>query len=54
VGNPDQCIEKLSKLQKELEVTEVICRMQFPNMPQEMAMKSIRLLGETVMPQLKD
>jgi alkanesulfonate monooxygenase SsuD/methylene tetrahydromethanopterin reductase-like flavin-dependent oxidoreductase (luciferase family) len=54
VGNPEQCAEKLSKLQKELEVTEVICRMQFPNMPHEIAMSSIKLLGEKVMPLLKD
>jgi alkanesulfonate monooxygenase SsuD/methylene tetrahydromethanopterin reductase-like flavin-dependent oxidoreductase (luciferase family) len=54
VGNPSQCAEKLARIQRRLGITEVLCRMQFPNMPHRMVMDSIRLLGEKVMPQLQN
>jgi alkanesulfonate monooxygenase SsuD/methylene tetrahydromethanopterin reductase-like flavin-dependent oxidoreductase (luciferase family) len=53
VGTPKECVEKLAKIQDKLGITEVICRMQFPNMPHGMVMDSIKLLGEKVIPQLQ-
>lgn len=53
VGNPKECAEKLARIHDRLGITEVLCRMQFPNMPHHMVMDSIELLGEKVMPLLQ-
>ncbi len=53
VGNPKECAEKLARIQDRLSITEVLCRMQFQNMPHHMVMNSIELLGEKVMPLLQ-
>lgn len=51
VGTPDECRADIDRHARLLGVWHFIFRVQWPGMPQEDAMKQIRLLGrETVAP----
>ena len=39
---------------EELGVNHMICRMQWPGMPQEQVLKQINLLGREVIPRIKE
>jgi alkanesulfonate monooxygenase SsuD/methylene tetrahydromethanopterin reductase-like flavin-dependent oxidoreductase (luciferase family) len=49
IGDPDQCTHEIRRYQ-ELGVETIIMRMQWPGMPQEQALSSIRLMGQEVLP----
>lgn len=50
IGSPQTCAEMLTRHADRLGVDEVICRVQWPGMPQEHVLQSIRLLAEAVVP----
>ncbi|MEE8109995.1 MAG: LLM class flavin-dependent oxidoreductase [bacterium] len=50
VGSPEDVIRECERYSKELGTRHFVFRMQFPGIPHEKVMKSIRLLGEEVMP----
>jgi alkanesulfonate monooxygenase SsuD/methylene tetrahydromethanopterin reductase-like flavin-dependent oxidoreductase (luciferase family) len=50
LGDPEDCIEQIAAYQRDLGVTEMILRLQWPGMPQEKVLRTIRLLGEQVIP----
>ncbi len=50
MGDPDTVIELIDKYRKTLELTEIIFRIHFPDMPHKKVMSAIRLLGERVLP----
>jgi alkanesulfonate monooxygenase SsuD/methylene tetrahydromethanopterin reductase-like flavin-dependent oxidoreductase (luciferase family) len=52
VGTPDECLDKFLKYEA-AGVDQVLCYLNFGYLPQEVVMKSIRLLGEYVIPELK-
>jgi alkanesulfonate monooxygenase SsuD/methylene tetrahydromethanopterin reductase-like flavin-dependent oxidoreductase (luciferase family) len=52
VGTPDECLEKFLKYEA-AGVDQVLCYLNFGYLPQEAVLKSIRLLGEYVIPELK-
>lgn len=53
IGDPDTVSEQLKKLERELSPTEVICRMQLPQVPTSKFEQSLRLFGKEVMPALR-
>ncbi len=54
VGDPDGVIGKCRALQEEAGVTEIMCRVDWMGMDPQIAERSIRLLGEEVIPALAD
>jgi alkanesulfonate monooxygenase SsuD/methylene tetrahydromethanopterin reductase-like flavin-dependent oxidoreductase (luciferase family) len=52
VGTPDECLEKFLKYE-EAGVDQVLCYLNFGYLPQEAILKSIELLGQYVIPELK-
>lgn len=50
IGGPDDCIEQIRRLQRELGMTHLIMRMQTPGMPADEALHSMRLFTDEVMP----
>lgn len=46
LGSPDECLEQIREYQERLGVTEFIARVQWPGMPQEQALRNIRMIGE--------
>jgi alkanesulfonate monooxygenase SsuD/methylene tetrahydromethanopterin reductase-like flavin-dependent oxidoreductase (luciferase family) len=50
IGSPEDVIRECETYSKELGTGHFIFRMQFPGIPHEKVMKSIRLLGEEVIP----
>lgn len=46
VGSPDECLEQIRDYQDRLGATEFIARVQWPGMPQEQALRNIRMIGE--------
>ena len=50
IGNPDECAREIQRY-KELGVETIIMRMQWPGMAQEDTLRSIRLMGQEVIPQ---
>jgi len=52
VGTPDECLEKFLKYE-EAGVDQVLCYVKFGYLPHEAVMKSIELLGDYVIPELK-
>jgi alkanesulfonate monooxygenase SsuD/methylene tetrahydromethanopterin reductase-like flavin-dependent oxidoreductase (luciferase family) len=53
IGSPDDVIERLSRYAA-LGYTDVVMRLQWTGMPQADVLRSIRLLGEEVIPALGD
>jgi alkanesulfonate monooxygenase SsuD/methylene tetrahydromethanopterin reductase-like flavin-dependent oxidoreductase (luciferase family) len=52
-GDPQRCIDAIYRLREELRLTTLSGTFHFGGMPQEMALKSIRLFAERVMPAFK-
>ena len=52
-GDPQRCIDTIQKWREEVGLTAISGTFHFGGMPQEMAMKNIRLFAERVMPELK-
>ena len=52
LGDPSRLAEELARYRERLGVTTVIVRVQWPGMPQAHVLRSIRLLGEGVLPRL--
>ena len=52
VGDPARVVEELCRYRERLGVTTFIFRVQWPGMPQATVLRSIRLLGEKVLPRL--
>jgi alkanesulfonate monooxygenase SsuD/methylene tetrahydromethanopterin reductase-like flavin-dependent oxidoreductase (luciferase family) len=52
VGTPEECLQKFLKYE-EAGVDQVLCYLKFGYLPHEAVMKSIELLGDYVIPELK-
>jgi alkanesulfonate monooxygenase SsuD/methylene tetrahydromethanopterin reductase-like flavin-dependent oxidoreductase (luciferase family) len=52
-GDPQRCVDTIQKWREEVGLTVISGTFQFGGMPHEMALKSIRLFAERVMPQFK-
>ena len=52
IGSPDTCVREIKRYQ-ELGFNYIILEYQWPGMSSEVAMKSLRLLGEEVLPRLR-
>jgi probable F420-dependent oxidoreductase len=53
LGTPEEVIEEIQRYQEELNPTLISCRLVYPGMPREDALRSIRLFGEKVLPKFK-
>ena len=54
LGSPDDIVSEFRRYAEELGVNHMICRMQWPGMPQDQVLKQIELLGREVIPRIKD
>ena len=54
LGSPDDIVSEFRRYADELGVNHMICRMQWPGMPQGQVLKQIELLGREVIPRIKD
>ena len=52
-GDPQRCVDTIQRWREEVGLTTISGTFYFGGMPQEMAMKNIRLFAERVMPELK-
>jgi alkanesulfonate monooxygenase SsuD/methylene tetrahydromethanopterin reductase-like flavin-dependent oxidoreductase (luciferase family) len=52
LGDPARVREEIARYREELGVTTLIVRVQWPGMAQPAVLRSIRLLGEEVLPRL--
>ena len=52
LGDPGRVREAIARNRERLGVTTLIVRVQWPGMPQAQVLRSIRLLGEQVLPAL--
>jgi hypothetical protein len=52
VGTPDECLEKFLKYEA-AGIDQVLCFVNFGYLPHEAVMKSVALLGDYVIPELK-
>ena len=53
VGDPARAVDEIQRYRERLGVTELSFRVQWPGMPQAAILRSIRLLGEKVLPKLR-
>jgi alkanesulfonate monooxygenase SsuD/methylene tetrahydromethanopterin reductase-like flavin-dependent oxidoreductase (luciferase family) len=51
-GDPKRCIDTIQRWREEVGLTTISGTFHFGGMPQEMALKNIRLFAEKVMPAL--
>ena len=52
VGTPEQAVERVRDYRERLGATYMICRLQAAGMAQEQVLRTIRLLGERVLPEV--
>ena len=52
-GDPQRCVNTIQRWREEVGLTTISGTFHFGGMPQEIAMKNIRLFANKVMPQLK-
>jgi alkanesulfonate monooxygenase SsuD/methylene tetrahydromethanopterin reductase-like flavin-dependent oxidoreductase (luciferase family) len=52
VGDPARAVDEIERYRERLGITELSFRVQWPGMPQATVLRSIRLLGEKVLPKL--
>jgi hypothetical protein len=52
-GDPQRCVDTIHKWRDSVGLTAISGTFHFGGMPQELAMKNIRLFAEKVMPQFK-
>jgi alkanesulfonate monooxygenase SsuD/methylene tetrahydromethanopterin reductase-like flavin-dependent oxidoreductase (luciferase family) len=50
LGSPEDCIAEIDRYCEQLGTTEFIVRVQWPGMPNELALENIRRIGETLIP----
>jgi alkanesulfonate monooxygenase SsuD/methylene tetrahydromethanopterin reductase-like flavin-dependent oxidoreductase (luciferase family) len=50
IGSPETCAHRIRAYRERLGTDEIICRVQWPGMPQREVVHSLRLLGEQVLP----
>jgi hypothetical protein len=50
LGDPDDCIRHIRAHQEQLGITHMKCRVHWPGMPHALVMRTIRLLGDKVLP----
>ena len=50
LGDPDDCIRQIRAHQEQLGITHMKFCVHWPGMPHELVMRTIRLLGEKVLP----
>jgi alkanesulfonate monooxygenase SsuD/methylene tetrahydromethanopterin reductase-like flavin-dependent oxidoreductase (luciferase family) len=53
LGDPDDCIRQIRAHQEQLGITHMSFRVHWPGMPHAWVMRTIRLLGEEVLPALR-
>ncbi|MEM2896035.1 MAG: LLM class flavin-dependent oxidoreductase [Candidatus Bathyarchaeia archaeon] len=53
IGGPEDFISEVERYKKELEVNNIVLRVQFPGIPNERVIKAIKLIGEKVIPYFK-
>jgi alkanesulfonate monooxygenase SsuD/methylene tetrahydromethanopterin reductase-like flavin-dependent oxidoreductase (luciferase family) len=53
VGDPARAIDEIERYRERLGITELSFRVQWPGMPQATVLRTIRLLGEKVLPKLR-
>lgn len=53
VGDPASCARQVRRYRDELGITHFLARVQWPGVPQEAALRGIRLLGEEVIPAVR-
>jgi alkanesulfonate monooxygenase SsuD/methylene tetrahydromethanopterin reductase-like flavin-dependent oxidoreductase (luciferase family) len=53
VGDPARAVDEIERYRASLGITELSFRAQWPGMPQAMVLRTIRLLGEKVLPKLR-
>jgi alkanesulfonate monooxygenase SsuD/methylene tetrahydromethanopterin reductase-like flavin-dependent oxidoreductase (luciferase family) len=54
IGSPDDCVEQLHLYHQRLGVTHVLLRVQWAGMPQKQVLEAITLVGERIIPHLRD
>jgi alkanesulfonate monooxygenase SsuD/methylene tetrahydromethanopterin reductase-like flavin-dependent oxidoreductase (luciferase family) len=52
VGDPARAVDEIQRYRERLGITELSFRVQWPGMPQATVLRTIRLLGEKVLPKL--
>ena len=50
LGDPEDCLMQIRAHQEQLEITHMKFRVHWPGMPHALVMRTIRLLGEKVLP----
>lgn len=50
IGSPEECAEQLSALQEATDFTRLVARVQWLGMDQDIVLRTVRLLGEKVLP----
>jgi alkanesulfonate monooxygenase SsuD/methylene tetrahydromethanopterin reductase-like flavin-dependent oxidoreductase (luciferase family) len=54
VGTPEQCVQRVREYRERLGATHLFCRVQAPGMTQAQVLRTIRLLGEQVLPSINE
>lgn len=54
IGNPEDCIEAIERYRRELKVDLMFFRIYWPGMAPDLALKTIKLFGEKVIPHFKE
>jgi alkanesulfonate monooxygenase SsuD/methylene tetrahydromethanopterin reductase-like flavin-dependent oxidoreductase (luciferase family) len=54
IGTPDDLVNEARRYAKELGVTTLMLRVQWPGMPRQLVLDQIRLIGESVIPRLNE
>jgi alkanesulfonate monooxygenase SsuD/methylene tetrahydromethanopterin reductase-like flavin-dependent oxidoreductase (luciferase family) len=52
-GDPQRCVDTIQRWREEVGLTTLSGTFHFGGMPQEMALKNIRLFADRVMPEFK-
>ena len=52
VGDPARAVDEIQRYQERLGITELSFRVQWPGMPQATVLRTIKLLGEQILPKL--
>ena len=53
LGSPEEVVQEIKRYQEALNPTLLSCRLVYPGMAREDALRSIRLFGEKVLPKFK-
>ena len=53
IGTPDECLEKILRYES-VGVDQLLCYVQFGDLPHEKVMRTLELLSKEVMPKLEE